>query len=182
MVSLAKRTTHGSDPWWRDGLRFRCTACGQCCTGEPGHVWVDRTEIERLARAKGLSVKAFRNRYVRRVGRRQSLREHPNGDCMMLADGRCTVYDAKPQRCSTFPFWGPVLDTPEDWAEASERCEGIGQGDQYDADEIQQILDGDAAVLLRKHQRPPRPAGHEPLQPRLPGARRDAGGRAGGSS
>ena len=27
-----------SDPWYNDGLRFTCTRCGHCCTGEPGFV------------------------------------------------------------------------------------------------------------------------------------------------
>ena len=30
-----------SAPWYRDGLRFTCTRCGNCCTGAPGYVWVD---------------------------------------------------------------------------------------------------------------------------------------------
>ena len=27
------------EPWYRDGLRFQCTQCGNCCTGDPGVVW-----------------------------------------------------------------------------------------------------------------------------------------------
>ena len=27
------------------GLRFECTQCGDCCTGAPGYVWVNKAEI-----------------------------------------------------------------------------------------------------------------------------------------
>ena len=26
-----------SEPWYQDGLQFRCTRCGNCCTGAPGY-------------------------------------------------------------------------------------------------------------------------------------------------
>src|SRR5690606_15561824 len=38
-----------TDRWYRDGLRFECTQCGNCCTGMPGHVWVDEADIARIA-------------------------------------------------------------------------------------------------------------------------------------
>ena len=37
-----------ADPWYADGLRFECTQCGDCCSGEPGYVWVDEDEIESM--------------------------------------------------------------------------------------------------------------------------------------
>ena len=43
-------------PWYHKGLRFRCTGCGDCCTGEPGFVWVNSEEIQTLAEAIGLAV------------------------------------------------------------------------------------------------------------------------------
>src|SRR5688500_1701558 len=32
-------------PWFADGLSFTCTACGNCCTGGPGFVWITKEEI-----------------------------------------------------------------------------------------------------------------------------------------
>jgi len=142
-------------PWYAEGLRFRCTACGQCCTGEPGHVWVTPEEIKRIAKARGLSKNTFRQRFVRRVGKRFSLKEHENGDCCMLKDGKCSVYAAKPLRCTTFPFWEPVLTDRREWEETKERCEGIDQGDLYTRAEIERIRDGDPGPMLAKHKRPP---------------------------
>jgi Fe-S-cluster containining protein len=142
-------------PWYAAGLSFRCTACGACCTGEPGHVWVEDHEVRAMAKVRALSPRAFRKAYVRRVGRRESLKERENGDCVMLEGGRCTVYEAKPLRCTTFPFWKPVLESPEEWDATAVRCEGIGQGDHYSLEEIEQLLAGDQTPLVEKHKRPP---------------------------
>lgn len=158
-------------PWYAEGLRFRCTACGQCCTGEPGHVWVTPEEIKRIAKARGLGKHTFKQRFVRRVGKRLSLEERANGDCCMLGkDGRCTVYAAKPRRCSTFPFWEPVLADAREWEETKERCEGIDQGDLYTLEEIERIKSGDAAPMLRKHRRPPEKPVHSRFNPEYPPA------------
>ena len=41
----------GSDaaPWYKDGLQFTCTQCGDCCTGAPGVVWVTDDELREIA-------------------------------------------------------------------------------------------------------------------------------------
>ena len=76
------RATDGG-PWYAEGLRFRCTACGQCCTGEPGHVWATKDEMKAMAKARGVSLHVFKQRFVRRVGKRFSLKT-----VLMLGD-RC---------------------------------------------------------------------------------------------
>ena len=140
-----------SAPWYREGLRFQCTACGKCCSGGPGYVWVTEAEIERMARFKGQSVQRFTRDHVRRVGQRLSLIERKNGDCVLLSDGKCSVYAVKPTPCSTFPFWDGALETKDAWKETSERCEGIGQGPVYSQAEIERVRAGDATPLLEKH-------------------------------
>jgi Fe-S-cluster containining protein len=102
-----------------------------------------------MAQAKGLSPRAFKKRYVRRAKGKFSLKERENGDCTLLEGGRCTVYDAKPTRCSTFPFWPEILGDPSEWRETRKRCEGIDQGPIYDRADIERLLDGDAEPLLR---------------------------------
>ncbi len=130
-------------PWYQDGLRFRCTQCGDCCTGAPGYVWVTNDEIAQLASTIGLDADTFERKYVRKVGVRKSLVEFPNGDCVFFDSEarKCTVYNARPRQCRTWPFWPSNLKSPETWAETCEVCPGSGRGRLYTIDEIQKQAD-----------------------------------------
>jgi uncharacterized protein len=128
------------EPWYKDGLRFKCSECGDCCTGAPGYVWVNKAEIEAIAAEHGASdVEAFEEEYVRKIGIRRSLREFPNGDCVFFdtEKRKCTVYNARPRQCRTWPFWDSNLKSPEAWADTCEYCPGSGQGKLYQLDHIE---------------------------------------------
>lgn len=112
--------------WYKGGLRFECTGCGQCCTGFPGAVWVSDEEIEALAKTLQITPEEFVRKYTRRLENRLSLKEHPRTyDCVFLQGKKCTVYDARPKQCRTFPWWPENLSSPEAWKETAELCEGI---------------------------------------------------------
>lgn len=135
-------------PWYGGGLRFTCTQCGNCCTGGPGHVWISRTEIQRLAQHLKLTPRQVIARYCRRVGEKFSLREHRNAhgqyDCIFLKEedapvggnGQqivfkrriCTIYEVRPLQCRTWPFWEANLASPAAWRRASLRCHGMNNG------------------------------------------------------
>jgi Fe-S-cluster containining protein len=118
------------EPWFKDGLRFQCSQCGDCCTGAPGHVWVNQEEIHNLSKQIGVDEEEFERKYVRRVGIRKSLVEFPNGDCVFFDSNarKCTVYEARPRQCRTWPFWQSNLRTEEDWRQTCEVCPGSGKG------------------------------------------------------
>jgi len=117
-------------PWYKDGLKFKCTQCGHCCTGSPGYVWVTDAEIETMSRRLKLSVQEFCDKYVRVVFGKKSLREHPKTyDCVFLKGKQCTLYEARPQQCRQFPWWPHNLESPEAWKEAAKGCEGINHPD-----------------------------------------------------
>jgi Fe-S-cluster containining protein len=117
-------------PWYHKGLRFACTACGACCTGQPGYVWVNKAEIAALAAAVGVAVEQFEKRYVRRIGIRNSLIEFPNGDCVFFSPNRrtCRVYAARPRQCQTWPFWESNLRSPDTWQQMACECPGANRG------------------------------------------------------
>ncbi len=125
-------------PWFENGLRFTCTGCGDCCTGAPGYVWVNREEIETLARQVKLTPAEFDERYVRKVGIRKSLVEYPNGDCVFFDANtrKCTVYEARPRQCKTWPFWQSNVATEEAWKQTCEVCPGSGRGKLHSAEKI----------------------------------------------
>ncbi|OHB67740.1 MAG: hypothetical protein A2V70_06000 [Planctomycetes bacterium RBG_13_63_9] len=116
--------------WYHEGLRFCCTGCGACCAGAPGHVWINKAEIQAMATTLGLDVDRFEAQYVRRVGIRKSLTELGNGDCVFL-DGqsrRCRVYGVRPRQCRTWPFWASNLRSAEAWERMARHCPGADHG------------------------------------------------------
>jgi Fe-S-cluster containining protein len=136
-----------SQPWFHDGLRFTCTGCGNCCTGAPGFVWVREEDIERLAAHLGLDVDTFERRYVRRVGVRKSLIEYSDGDCVFFdpQNRNCSVYEARPLQCRTWPFWDSNIKTEASWKHTCKVCPGSGQGTLYP---VEKILEQAAAMKL----------------------------------
>jgi len=144
-----ERATASAAGWVTEGLRFTCQRCGRCCTGAPGRVWLDDTELAALAELFGLSQRRFQKRYCRLVEERWVLRERKTTrgrDCVFLTfdeDGLagCSVYAVRPAQCRTYPFWPSVLDSVRRWAEEGRSCRGIraglaGEGALVPADEV----------------------------------------------
>ncbi|HVC94586.1 MAG TPA: YkgJ family cysteine cluster protein [Pirellulales bacterium] len=127
-------------PWYKDGLRFQCTQCGDCCTGAPGYVWVNQEEIEALALKLGVDVAEFERKHVRSVGLRRSLIEFDNGDCVFFDSQarKCTVYDARPRQCRTWPFWQSNVKSPAAWEQTCQVCPGSGHGPLVPLEQIVQ--------------------------------------------
>jgi len=145
--SKAKKTPRPKGkPWYHNGLQFECTGCGGCCTGEPGHVWVNSEEIDAMAEHVGVDREDFEDRYTKKVGARRSLIEFSNGDCVFFDSEKrgCTVYDIRPQQYRTWPFWPINLSSPEEWVDIAVGCPGCNQGRLYTLEEIEEqagILD-----------------------------------------
>jgi Fe-S-cluster containining protein len=126
-----------TEVWYADGLAFRCTRCGKCCTGEPGHVWVNDEEVRLIATFRGEPLEQTVGLYTRRVGRRLSLREKANHDCIFWdREAGCTIYPVRPRQCRTWPFWESNVATPDDWQQTCAVCPGAGQGELISAEEI----------------------------------------------
>lgn len=130
---------HGDEPWYRGGLQFTCSGCGNCCSGAPGYVWVTEPEVIQLAQANAMSVDAFREKFLRRVGDRESLIEYSDGDCIFLEpeSRQCSVYEARPTQCRTWPFWDSNIRSPISWQKTCELCPGAGQGKLYSLQQIE---------------------------------------------
>ena len=149
-------------PWYKDGLRFTCTQCGNCCTGGPGYVWISRPEIDRLAQFLKLTPQQTIERYCRKIGDRFSLTETRGAagawDCIFLRDepvhdksGKvvqtkrvCSIYPARPGQCRSWPFWDSNLSSPESWNRAAHRCYGMNQGRLHSRREIEANREQDA--------------------------------------
>lgn len=138
--SLAVQLFGTEKPWFAQGLRFQCTQCGNCCTGEPGYVWVNRQELEAIAQYLGEPLEEVQRYYTRKVGIRRSLIEFPDGDCVFFDSQRrkCTIYPVRPRQCRSWPFWVSNLRREEDWQRTCQQCPGCGQGELVPLEEILQ--------------------------------------------
>lgn len=126
--------------WFGEGLRFACTRCGACCTGEPGYVFVDDREVRAVAAFVGVEESSFRAEHTRPAEGRVSLNEEPDGGCVFHSAEGCLIYPVRPRQCRTFPFWLDVVRKRENWVEAGRECPGIGRGRLYGAAEIMRLI------------------------------------------
>lgn len=133
------------------GLRFQCTMCGNCCTGPEGYVLYTEEDAQAIAAHLGVSVAEFTERYTRMTVLGRSLAEKPSPfglDCTFLdretIPGRavCSVYEARPGQCRTWPFWPRLLRSRETWLAAGRTCPGIGLGPLIAPEEIRVLRGG----------------------------------------
>lgn len=130
--------------WYRQGLRFDCSQCGNCCGGQPGYVWLTVSDMVKIADYLKLTLDQVTKAHVRRIGSRYSLTETHQYDCTFLTrDGKgkagCGIYPVRPMQCRTWPFWDDNLKAPNAWERASARCPGMCDGDapKYDIEHIE---------------------------------------------
>jgi len=106
-----------------------CATCdGNCCIGESGYIWIKAKEIEILAQELNMNVVDFTNKYLFKVGYRYSIKEKIIGEnnyaCVFfdLDKKQCSVYNARPNQCRTFPFWEYFKDKIK---EVKQECPAI---------------------------------------------------------
>ena len=131
--------------FYEKGLLFTCIeGCNYCCSCEPGYVFLSQEDLQRLCVFTALSEEQFIATYCRRVSMGSfsmiSLLEKENYDCIFLTEKGCSVYEARPLQCSTYPFWQHILEDQESWDAESKSCPGIGKGRLYTKEEIDALL------------------------------------------
>ena len=138
--SPAPAQSSDGQPWYRDGLNFTCTQCGDCCTGGPGTVWVTDEELQEIAEYLDKPIGEIRLFHTRIIRGRMSLTEFANGDCTFFDPWarKCTVYKARPTQCRTWPFWNSHLASPEAWKKVCDICPGSGEGAFFSLEQIQE--------------------------------------------
>lgn len=111
-------------------LRFECTGCGACCSGDGDqYVFLGPDEVPAIARHLGIGRRWFRRRYTMRAPDGERVLRMSDGACVFLRqDGRCEIYDARPVQCRTYPFWPELVTSRQAWRREAVRCEGIGRG------------------------------------------------------
>lgn len=138
-----------TDPFYKDGLRFECIRCSRCCRGEPGFVFLSHRDLVQLCRHFEKPRNDFLDTYCRSVDvvgiKRVSLKEKPNYDCIFWegdtdGHGGCSVYEARPTQCRSYPFWASNVGDRRDWEYTGLHCPGIGRGPIHSRREIDRWL------------------------------------------
>jgi Fe-S-cluster containining protein len=134
-----------SERFYSGGLHFSCTRCNACCRHDPGFVFLSRADVDALAGHLDMGYSEFIETYCRWVpiggGVEQlSLKERSNFDCILWGKGGCSVYEARPLQCRTFPFWASSVRSRDAWDATAEGCPGVGHGALHGADEIEAHL------------------------------------------
>ncbi len=106
-----------------------CATCeGNCCIGESGYIWITLDEIEQLAKYLDISIDQLVKNYLVKYGYRFSIKEKQlsqnNFACIFFDTNikRCTIYEARPKQCRTFPFWDYFKDKLD---EVKQECPAI---------------------------------------------------------
>ncbi len=129
------------DAWWKDGIRFECQQSGKCCVshGEYGYVYLTREDRQNIARLLGISTGSFTRKYCQTTEGIYHLKD--NGEaCVFLKDRKCTVYEARPMQCRTWPFWPETMSAKSWTKDVVSFCPGIGKGPKWSAEKIAAAL------------------------------------------
>lgn len=134
--------------WWKDGVKFECQQSGRCCVsrGSYGFVYLTPKDRKLLATHLKLSVREFTRTHCSKTDGYTHLKEDPSRrECIYFKNGGCSVYEARPTQCRTWPFW-PENMSPKAWSlEVATYCPGVGKGPVIPRDEIQRQLELQAA-------------------------------------
>ncbi|KAJ1448692.1 hypothetical protein M885DRAFT_538264, partial [Pelagophyceae sp. CCMP2097] len=136
--------------WYRapgPAPRFKCTACGQCCSrswSDGGGVTANAEDLETLARGLGSTVDDLHEDGLVAAdgdgGGELSFVEQSDGSrrCTFLRGKLCSVHESRPTQCRTYPWWPHKLESREAWLDEGKRCEGVehADADAVDADFI----------------------------------------------
>ncbi|MHC6201796.1 YkgJ family cysteine cluster protein [Breznakiellaceae bacterium SP9] len=129
--------------FYEAGLRFSCTRCSKCCRHESGYVFLSASDAKALCACLKMEYEQFVNTSCRWIPdgdeEKLSLREKPGYDCIFW-NGGCTVYNARPLQCRSFPFWEFLLKSADNWVMAATDCPGMSTGALHTQEEIASIL------------------------------------------
>jgi Fe-S-cluster containining protein len=66
---------------------------------------------------------------------------------MFLKDGCCSVYEARPRQCRSWPFWPENMKKRVWEKEITSYCKGVGKGRLYTEEEIQKIVEREKDIF-----------------------------------
>jgi Fe-S-cluster containining protein len=98
-----------------DKIGFKCTGCGNCCSGSSGYIWLNKQEQINISKKLNLPLKKFLEKYTFIAENKISLKEIKKKEndywCIFLEKNKkCKIYDVRPHQCKSYPYWKNVVD------------------------------------------------------------------------
>lgn len=134
--------------FYSDGIRFQCQDCGNCCLSRDHYAYVYLTAQDRknLSDYLGISTREFTLQYTEKSDGLLHLID-PHKDCLFLEGGLCSVYEARPVQCRSWPFWPENMKKKVWEGEIASYCAGVGKGRLYSAEEIEHIIEREKKIF-----------------------------------
>ena len=121
------------------GIKFKCQGSSNCCVsrGTYGYVYLTKNDLLRFSKYFKISTLLFKKKYCQYSDGYMHLKEvNKNGNCIFLKEKKCTIYNARPTQCRTWPFWKENMNA-KNWSNNIKNfCPGIGKGKKYSYDQI----------------------------------------------
>lgn len=132
------------EKFYEKGLEFQCKQCSWCCGNGPGVVYLSLEDLARLCEFSKTNYVDFIKKYCRWVmytdgNEVLALQEDKQYRCILWKDG-CSMYDARPVQCSTYPWWDWLCGSKEMWQECGKTCPGIGSQKMWTKEQIEEQI------------------------------------------
>jgi Fe-S-cluster containining protein len=128
-----------SKKFYKNGLKFSCLGCGECCKLPEGRVQVSQEEIRIISDFLDIEEKSPIGKFVSSENGIFRIFENTEKYCIFLENNECAIYPVRPLQCRTFPFWPENLKSQYRWNQLKEFCPGIDNEKHFTFSEINQI-------------------------------------------
>ena len=105
--------------------KFRCQKTGNCCRRD-GIVYASQDEIKEMAASLDIDIATFMSRFTKRDNGWTVIstqRFRPN--CFLDDNNGCSIYNARPKHCRTYPDWPQIWDNKESLLTEASLCPAL---------------------------------------------------------
>jgi Fe-S-cluster containining protein len=87
-----------------------------------GYVFLKKGDITAIVNHLRIKKSEFMKKFTMKAGKDKVSLKFPKKRCVFLTASGCSVYEARPIQCKTFPFWEENFVSPQSWREVQEYC------------------------------------------------------------
>ena len=131
---------------YEKGIKFKCQGSSKCCVsrGTYGFVYLSEKDLKKISYFLKIKTEIFKKKFCQYTNKFLHLKEvNKNGNCIFLKEKKCTIYNARPTQCRTWPFWAENMNSKKWNQDIIKFCPGIGKGQFISKKKIDKLLKDD---------------------------------------